>query len=101
MVMAALPIYQNVDKNLSLLQTAWAAMINPFLGRPTNQMNVLENVKLSAGVNVINHLLGRKMQGWLLVDIQGAAVIYRSAPFSNLTLILTSDSNVVVNLGVF
>lgn len=99
--MAALPIYQGVDKNLSILQTAWSAMINPFLSRPTNQMNVLENVSLINGATVIDHKLGRQMQGWTILDINGAASVYRSAPFSPLTITLTSSAAVVVKLGVF
>ena len=100
MVMA-LPIVNGVDKNLSMLQTTWAAIINPFLGRATNQANVLNNVKLVSGTNVINHLLGRQMQGWSIVDIQGAATIYRSAPLSATTLTLTSSAAVTVSIEVF
>lgn len=99
--MAALPIYQGVDKNLGILQTAWSAMLNPFLSRPTNQANVLANVKLTTGSNPISHLLGRAPQGWYLTDIQGAATIYRSAPFDPLFLTLTSSADVTVNIGVF
>lgn len=41
------------------------------------------------------------MQGWFLVDIQGPATIYSSAPFNNLTLTLTSNTAVTVSIGVF
>jgi hypothetical protein len=96
-----LPIFNGVDKNLSMLQTAWSSMINPFLGRPANQSNILQNVALASGTNVINHRLGRTMQGWVLSDIQGAATIYRSAPFNDLTLTLHSSAAVTVSLEVF
>jgi hypothetical protein len=97
----SLPIFNGVDKNLSMLQTAWSSMINPFLGRPTNQTNVIQNVSLISGVTVVNHLLGRVPQGWFITDINGAATIYRSAAFNPLTLTLTSNAAVVASIGVF
>lgn len=86
---------------LELLDNQWSAQLNPLLANPLNNASILEDVPLRIGVNVINHKLGRKMQGWFLTDIQGAATIYRSAAFNSLTLILTSDATVTVNLGVF
>lgn len=97
----SLPIFNGVDRNLSMLQTAWSAMINPFLSRPTNQTNVVSNVSLINGVTVVNHLLGRVPQGWFITDINGTATIYRSAPFNPLTLTLTSSADVTVSIGVF
>lgn len=97
----SLPIFNGVIKDVSLLQTSWSAMLNPVINRATNQANVLENVSLKTGTNVVNHLLGRRMQGWFIVDLQGIATIYRSAPFDNLTLTLTSSAPVIVNIGVF
>ena len=97
----SLPIFNGVDKNLSMLQTAWSAMINPFLGRPTNQTNIVSNISLINGVTVVNHLLGRTPQGYFITDINGAATIYRSKPFDPLTLTLTSSAAVVVSIGVF
>lgn len=84
-----------------LLQNRWSSIINPILANPTNQTSLLNNIELSPGVNVINHKLGRKMQGWVLTDINGIANIYRSAAMNNLTLTLTSDATVTISLGVF
>jgi len=85
----------------SLQQTRWKSILDPLLANPLNNISVLENVSLIAGANTINHLLGRMMQGWLILDINGAATIYRSEPMSDITLTLTSSANVTVNLGVF
>lgn len=79
----------------------WAAQIDPVLNKPILQDNILTDVKLIAGTNVINHLLQRTQQGWIITDIQGVATIYRSAPFNNLTLTLTSSAAVTVSLLVF
>lgn len=81
--------------------TRWKAILDSLLKNPLNSASVLKNVQLTTGVNVINHLLGRTQQGWYLTDINGAAVIFRSEPFNNLTLTLTSDADVIVNIGVF
>lgn len=81
--------------------TKWSAELNPVLANPTNNVSVLEGVVLKNGATVINHKLGRTMQGWFIVDQTAAASIYRSQPFNSLTLTLTSNAAVTVNLGVF
>lgn len=81
--------------------TKWASALNPLLINPMNQMQIIENVTLISGVTTLNHSLGRNMQGWTLVDIQGAATVYRSQPFNPLTLTLTSSAKVLVSVGVF
>jgi len=88
---------------LPTMQTRWKAEIDPVLSNPANSINILKNVSLTTGSNTINHLLGRVMQGWFIVDQQEAASIYRpsTAPFNDLTLTLVSSANVTVNLGVF
>lgn len=79
----------------------WAAELNPIVLNPLNSVSIIQNVSLTAGVNVVNHKLGNKMQGWLIVDIQGPASVYRTGSFNDKTLILTSSAAVVVSLGVF
>ena len=101
----SLPIYQTQSKDLSMLQTNWAQQLNPVIELPTNQGVLLENVKLSTGDNVINHKLGRKLQGWQVVRMQdGFVQIYdkqNSNQMSNLTLVLNSSGTGTINLFVF
>lgn len=97
----ALPTFKDDNKSLMLLQSNWSSQLNPLLANPTNQVSILKGVILTAGVNVINHLLGATLQGWFLSDINGAASVYRSAPKSNLTLTLTSNANVTADIAVF
>ena len=85
----------------ALANPKWAAEINPVLANPANNVLILKNVVLVSGNNVINHTLGTTQQGWFLTDIQGAATIYRNAPFNNTTLTLHSSAGVTVNIGVF
>lgn len=86
---------------IGLMQERWSAILNPVIANPLNGVNILENIALNNGVTVVNHKLSRQQQGWLLTDIQGLATIYRSAPFNDKTLTLTSSAPVTVNIGVF
>lgn len=95
--MSTLPLRLPIEQ----MQQKWKSQLDPLIVNPMNNANLLKNISLVTGVNVINHLLGRQMQGWFIADIQGAAQIYRSAPFNNLTLTLTSDADVTISLGVF
>jgi hypothetical protein len=87
--------------NLMQLATQWRAILNPVIANPLNNVSILQDIQLKNGVTTINHLLGQQQQGWFLVDIQGAATIYRSAPFNSTTLTLTSNAAVTVSIGVF
>lgn len=96
-----LPTWQSDDKDFQLMQNKWASILNPLLGKPMSSANILKGVQLINGTTVVNHLLGRNMQGWMISDIDAGATIYRSASFNNLTLSLTSNAACTVNLVVF
>lgn len=97
----SLPYFQTSVKELSLLETSWKSKLDPIIANPITNMSILKNVQLIMGTNVINHLLGVTQQGWIIVDQQGPGNVYRSAPFNNLTLTLTSSAAVLVSIGVF
>lgn len=88
---------------LPTMQTRWKSDLDPMLSNPLNEISILKNVSLMTGDNTINHLLGRVMQGWFLIDLQGIATIYRpsTSPFNKLTLTLTSSADVTCSIGVF
>lgn len=92
-----LPILSEVSQ----LVTRWKSILDPALANPLNDVSVLKDVSLVTGVNIIDHLLGQKQQGWFLVDQLGIADIYRSGSFNDKTLILTSSADVVVSIGVY
>lgn len=92
-----LPINLTAD----LQQTRWKSILDPILSNPLNDISILKDVQLINGTTTINHLLGRMMQGWMILDINGAASIYRSQPMNEITLTLTSSAAVTVNIGVF
>lgn len=93
----------NLSTNLPWDQAKqrWASQLNPVIANPMTSVSILEDVVLTTGVNIINHKLGRPQSGWFLTDIQGVATVYRSAPFTALTLTLTSSANVTCSIGVF
>lgn len=99
--MASLPIFLTQNRDFQLMQTGWASQLNPLLNNPLSHSLILKEVPLTSGDNVINHRLGRNLQGWAIVDINGAAVIYRSSPKNNFTLTLNSDAAVVADILVY
>jgi hypothetical protein len=84
-----------------MMQDSWAADLDPLLKNPFLNGVLLEGVALASGATTINHKLGRKMQGWVITDLNGVASIYRSQPFNNLTLTLTSSAACTVNIYGF
>lgn len=97
----SLALFQTDNRDLSLLQTSWSASINPLLSNPIVNGIFVKSIALINGVTIINHKLGRKPQGYFVTDINAAATIYRSQPYNNLTLVLTSNAVATVNLYVF
>lgn len=78
--------------------------MNPVLALPQTNSSILSNVQLKVGSNVINHGLGRTLQGWSLVRQRAAASIYDNQDNNQtpaLTLVLVSSAAVSVDLEVF
>lgn len=96
-----LPKIRNKDADFQLMQDKWASILNPVIELPLSSSNILTSIPLAIGVNVINHLLARKMQGWFISDIDAASTIYRSAPLNDKTITLNSSANCNINLVVF
>lgn len=85
----------------SRAQTIWKSILDQLLAKPLSNNQMLTGISLIMGDNVINHRLGRQMQGWIISDIDSSISIYRSAPFNDLTLTLNSSGSGVINLVVF
>lgn len=87
------------------MQTAWKTAIDPVLAQPMSQGSILKSVKLASGANVINHLLGRTLQGWVPVRFHGSwAQIFDTQDVNKmpqLTLQLTTSAAVTIDLFVF
>lgn len=96
-----LPIFQSQSREMSQMQTEWASQLNPLLDMPFSSGLLLTGVHLINGVTTINHKLARKLQGYIITDIDSAATIFRSQPKNALTLTLTSNAATNVSLFVF
>lgn len=99
-----LPFFQTAVKELSLLQTKWKSILDPVLANSLCLTTVLPNIKLVPGTNVINHLLGRKLLGWIVIRIDGIATLYDTQDLNqhqDLTLMLVCSAGVTVTLEVF
>jgi len=99
--MALLPKFTTESQPLMLLQTKWSSILNPLLSNPLVNGILLKNISLINGDNVVNHKLGRNPQGYIIIDINASASIYRNEPFNELTLGLASDADCTVSLYVF
>ena len=84
-----------------MAQNKWAGVLNPIIANPITNPTILKNISLVAGVNVINHGLQKTQQGWFISDINAAATVFRSQPFNDKTITLTSSAAVTINLVVF
>lgn len=98
---------QQLPKNLTLADTQvkWASILNPLLSNPALASIVLESISLATGANVINHKLGRRLQGWKIVRMRNNfSQVYDTQdanPTPQLTLNLNASADVVVDLEVF
>ena len=89
---------------LPQMQTLWKSQLDPVIANPILNGQMLSNVSLKAGTNIINHGLQRKLQGWFIVGITANTVIYdnqASNQAQDLTLVLISTAKAVINLWVF
>ena len=96
-----LPFFQTQDPTFQKLQTQWRALLNPILANPVTNPRLLTNIPLQSGNTVINTGLAAIQQGWIITDINSAAIIYRSAPYNDVTLTLNSSAPCVVSLMVY
>lgn len=96
------PQVNNQDKDFQLYQTQLQKSLQPIFANPINYGNILKGVALIAGQTSVNHLLNRAYQGWFVVDVTGATIIYASpSPDPTQSLILNSSAPVTVSLLVF
>lgn len=89
---------------LDQMQNKWAAQLDPVIKNPTNNSSILKNVSLVSGTNVVNHKLGRPLQGWNPTRIRASATFYDMQDTNQtpqLTLVLVSSATVIIDLEVF
>ena len=97
-----LNLFQSSDQDLMLMQKSWASQINPVLSNVFLQGSFLTNINLVANTPlVINHYLGKQMNGWLVVDNTAFCEVKRIAPLNNSTLTLEANATTSISLWCF
>lgn len=99
-----LPIFKSEDKDLMLLQTKWSSQLNKVIDSAMSQGQILKDVSLVSGANIINHKLGRKLIGWYLTRVRANVTVFDTQDTNqmpDLTLTLTASGNVTVDIFVF
>ena len=95
-----LPYLQSDNQILNQLQMKWRAILNPAL-----EVSIINGIQLSLslvrGPNTINHKLQRTMQGFIITDLTGPAVIWRTQPMNQTTLSVICSSTVNVTAGMW
>ncbi len=85
-------------------ENTWATIIEPFLNNPPNNSLILPNISLTAGSNVINHRLGRKLSGWKTTRVRANVTLYDTQDDNQtpqLTLVLVASAPAVIDVEVF
>jgi hypothetical protein len=96
----ALPL----EQTLPLLSTKWKSQLDPVLANTLVSGQLLTGINVVNGSNTINHGLGRKLQGYLVVMNSATSTFYdnqKSNPSPQLTLLLVASANTTVSLWVF
>lgn len=97
-------LVQSTDRNMNQLQQNINEAMQPLLQNALLNGQLLANVKLLSGPNIINHGLGRVLQGWLIVRQRAAGTVYDLQDANTqpaLTLALTASANTNVDLYVY
>ncbi len=99
-----LPSFNTSDRILAMLQDQWASQINPVLANPLVQGRLISNISLVTGSNTINTLLGRKLQGYIVVMKSANVTIYDTQatnPMPDKTLQLVASGPAAISLWCF
>jgi len=92
------------DYNLQTIQSNVANSLDSLQLNPILNGITLDPVDVTSGDNVINHLLDRKLQGWVVIGNTAAIDLYDKQSTNDLadrTLILNASGTATIKLYVF
>ena len=96
------------EQQLDDVQTNIANTLSPVLKSLIIDGVLVKDIVLANGVNRVNHTLGRVPEGWLIVDHNTAATVFKTVPTSaantitdSSTISLTSSGAVTVSIWFF
>ena len=90
----------SADQASNLQSSVQNTAIDALSSNPLMSGSLLSAIDLATGSNTINHKLGRKIQGWIIVDRSAAATLYRE-DWDASVLKLNAGAPVTVTLYVF
>lgn len=88
---------------LNQMQVNWAQQLDPIIANPLLKGVQQFNIPLVTGVNTINHLLGRKYQGYLITGMHNAYAQIFDTPsqLPQFTLVLNASAPTSVDIYVY
>ena len=96
------------EQQLDDVQSNIANTLIPVLKSLIIDGTLVKDIDLISGVNRVSHMLGRVPEGWLIVDRNTAATVFRTTPTSaantitdSSTISLTSSGAVTVSIWFF
>jgi hypothetical protein len=96
---------QSEDKDLNKVQSNIEQLIEPFLNSEITDGVLIKNISLDSSItNQVNHKLGRKPLGWIVVRQRANSIIWDSQDTNtkaNRTLELSCSANVTIDLWIF
>ncbi len=100
----SIPKVQTDNRLINQLQQNILTPLEQLSRLPLSSGVILTSQVLASGANVINHTLGRNLQGWFPVRVRASATFYDTQdtnPIPDRTLNLTASAAVTVDLFVF
>lgn len=92
--------FQSADQASNQQGGAQNKALDDLFSNPLNNGTLLSPIDLKTGGNDVSHKLGRKLQGWIVVNKSAASDIY-SASSDKTILKLTASAACTVTLFVF
>lgn len=88
------------DREVTALQDNLVLVVNQISKKTLIDGVHIKDVALVTGSNRINQTLGRQPEGWVVVDRDGTATVYRTAWDAN-TITLVSSGTTTISIWVF
>lgn len=98
----ALKKFYSTNSDIVNIQENVGNAVDPLIKNQFLNGQLINDIALVIGDNDISHKLGRKIQGWVIVDIDAVSNIYRKTSTTpTLTIKLNSSANCTVSLYIF
>jgi hypothetical protein len=95
---------QTDSREINQIQSNIATILNPIQANPMSSGIIVDGIVLASGSNVIQHTLGRILQGYIVILKSANVTIYDSQSTNatpNLTLVLVSSGAATISLYLF